>query len=385
MVDVLRSSVVIAFCLAAVLPVRANAAGLIPDRNNQVLIEGKFQDAAPSFLLIFSAEPLKDDRGRPLSSMTLDEIQSFKNRPACVAIKVYGKPLTKPGRMDVFFGTAADADRPWNDGRDFDWHDWEKHSADAWDNVCIVPSPTSAASAASRSPFAIINNVTIRRGSKLLYDSRARESYPNKRPISAGIKPFTAAGRDGKYPVLNLSEEMARFRRDYYEIGDNPILNLAYSDVAQTDKRKYANRGTNWCSEFATSCYRSAGYGTPDPNAGDVHWKNMREFFEKNGRVYSAREVAGWSDREKMERIAPGSFVSILIGDATHSLIFTTWLRERGQPITRYAAVSGNNKGMVWPHDPLALPQPDDWKGKSPAELEKYDAMVYFAVPAAAK
>ena len=385
MIESLRLSAVLSLCAVSLWTAPLLAGGLIPDRYNQVLIEGKFQDAAPAFLLIFSAEPLKDDRGRPLSSLTLDEIRSFENRPDCVAIKVYGKPQSKPGRMDVFFGTAADADRPWNDGRDFDWHDWEKYSADVWDHVYVVPSPTSAASAASRRPFTIINNVTIRRGGKLLYDSRARESYPNKRPINVGIQPFTAVGRDDKFPVLNLSDEMARFRRTYYEIGDNPILSLAYSDVAQTDKRKYANRGTNWCSEFATSCYRQAGYKTPDPNAGDVHWKNMREFFEKNGHVYSAREVAAWTDREKLERITPGSFVSILIGEATHSLIFTTWVSERGQPITRYTALSGNNKGMVWPHDPLQLPTADDWKGKSSAELEKYDAMVYFAVPAAVK
>ena len=146
--------------------------------------------------------------------------------------------------------------------------------------------------------YSSFNNVTIRRGGKVLFDSRARASYPNKRPINVGIKPFTAVARDGALPVFNLSDEMARFRRSYYEIGDNPILAFAYSDLAQTDKRKYANRGTNWCSEFATSCYRQAGYETPDPNAGDVHWKNMREFFEKNGQVFYRARFAGFSGRD---------------------------------------------------------------------------------------
>ena len=61
----------------------------------------------------------------------------------------------------------------------------------------------------------------------------------------------------------------------------------------------------------------------------------------------------------------PGSFVSILIGDSTHSLIFTTWvLPDRGQPITKYAAISGNNKGMVWSHDPLSLPTAQQFEGR---------------------
>jgi hypothetical protein len=352
-------------------------AGLVPDRYNQVILEGKFADAAPSFLLIFSAAPLADARGRPVTTMSLEEIRGFENRPDVVAIKVYGKPQSKPGRMDVFFGPKEDGDRPWNDGKDFAWEDWAKHSADVWDNLCVVASPP----ASGRGAFTVITDVTVRRGGKKLYDSRVRETYPNKRPMNASFKAFSGAPKNGRFPVLNLAEEMARFRREHYELGTNEVLALAYSDLAQTDKRKYARRGTNWCSEFATACYREAGIMTPDPNAGDVHWKNMRAFFEKNGKVYPAREVAGWSDREKLERIKPGSFVSILIGESTHSLIFTTWVQERGKPVTRYAAVSGNNKAMVWPHDPLALPTAESLHGKSAAELAEYDAMVYFGVP----
>jgi hypothetical protein len=94
------------------------------------------------------------------------------------------------------------------------------------------------------------------------------------------------------------------------------------------------------------------------------------------------REVAGWTDAQKQSRIKPGSFVSILIGDSTHSLIFTTWVKpERGGTITKYAALSGNNKGMVWSHDPLRLPTEMDWSGLSAAKLAEYDEKVYFGVP----
>jgi hypothetical protein len=110
----------------------------------------------------------------------------------------------------------------------------------------------------------------------------------------------------------------------------------------------------------------------------------MREFFERNGQVYSAREVAGWSDEKKIATIKPGSFVSILVGNSTHSIIFNTWVTGRGQPISTYTGVSGNNRGMVWPHSPLKLPTPEALAGKTPEQLRDFDQKVYFAVPAAA-
>ena len=358
----------------------AMAGGLLPDRNNQILIEGHFAVQNPAFLLIFSAKPLTDERGRPVQSMTASQAAGFVNSEDQLAIRIYGKPLSRQGRFDVFFGTEADADMPWNDGRDFDWKDWEKYSPDIWDNLCVVPVPPPGTSGNTRA-FAVINDVTIRRGGKVLFDSRARESYPNKRPVRASLKPFTAAVRNGRYPVLNLSANMESFRTQFYELGENPILNLAYSDLGQTEKRKYASRGSNWCSEFATYLYRQCNIMTPDPNRSDVHWRNMREYFEQNGKVYSARDVAGWTDAEKIKRIKPGSFVSIALGDTTHSLVFTTWVIERGQPVTRYTAISGNNRGMVWPHAPLKLPALEDFKAMTPEQLREYDQKVYFAVP----
>jgi hypothetical protein len=120
---------------------------------------------------------------------------------------------------------------------------------------------------------------------------------------------------------------------------------------------------------------------TPDPNKSDVHWRSMREFFEQHGRVYPAREVATWSEERKRAIIKPGSFVSILIGDSTHSIIFTGWVNEQGQPISRYTGISGNNKGMVWPHSPLKLPTPESTAALSLEALRDFDQKVYFAVP----
>jgi hypothetical protein len=73
--------------------------------------------------------------------------------------------------------------------------------------------------------------------------------------------------------------------------------------------------------------------------------------------------------------------VSILLGNSTHSIIFTNWVEERGQPISKYVGISGNNRGMVWPHAPLKLPTPDLFVGMTPEALQEYDQKVYFAVP----
>jgi hypothetical protein len=54
---------------------------------------------------------------------------------------------------------------------------------------------------------------------------------------------------------------------------------------------------------------------------------------------------------------------------------------ESNKPVSQYVGVSGNNKGMVWPHAPIALPTADDLRGKSADELRDYDQKVYIAVP----
>lgn len=353
------------------------AGGLLPDRANKVLIEGQFSNPEQGFLLIFSAKPLCDERDRPVTSMSEKELKALVNGSELVVVKVHGKKPTKPGQFEFSFGTGDDQDQPWNNGRELAWESWAEASSDIWDNLCIVaPLPKAA-----KNSFAAITNVAIIKGDKLLYDSRKRESYPNKKPISVSFARFNAAPKQGNFPVLNLSGPMTKFRREFYEIGDNPYLNTAYADLGQTEKRKYANRGNSWCSEFASWVYRDNGLMTPDPNRSDVHFRSMREFFAQHGHVYPMREVATWSDKEKLARIKPGSFVSILNGDATHSIIFTAWVQNGRGPITTYTGISGNNKGMVWPHAPLKLPTAESWQGMSAAEQSQYDEKVYFAVP----
>jgi hypothetical protein len=354
----------------------AMAGGLLPDRENKVFIQGRFSQQEPSFILIFSAQPLLDAQRQLATGLSAAQIGNLIRGADQIHIRISSKRASRPGQFEYSFGTADDASMPWNDGREFDWKEWEKYSPDLWDNLCLLAAPAANTANAQ----AVVTDVAIYRGGKVLFDSRAKSSFPNKHRIDCSMPDLNLAPRQGRHPVLNLARRMEQFRRLYYELGDNPILNLAYSDLAQTEKRKYARRGANWCSEFSSYIYRSNGIMSPDPDAGDIHWRNLRAFFEKNGRVYPAREVATWTDSKKRETIKPGSFVSILIGDSTHSIIFTGWVSERG-PITQYVGISGNNKGMVWPHSPIKLPSPDQLAKLTPQELAEFDQKVYFAVP----
>lgn len=366
-----------AAALAIVSP--ATAGGILPDRDNRILIGGQFAEQTPGFLLIFSAKPLRDARGQPLTRMASADVGRFVNNREQLLIKVHGKPPSRPNLWEFSFGTLRDADMPWNNGREFGWKDWENYSPDIWDNLCLLAMPQAGTPNRKRAP-AVISAVAILKGGKVLYDSRVHSSYPNKQRIDTSFKAFDLAPQRDVYPLLDLASRMERFRRDYYELGDNPILQLAYADLGQTEKRKYANRGTNWCSEFSSYIFRENGFMTPDPNRGDVHWKNMRTFFEQNGEVHSLHEVSRWPNEKKRAKIKPGSFVSILIGESTHSIIFTTWVVEPGKPITKYVGVSGNNRGMVWPHAPLKLPTSEDLKGMSAEKLRDYEQKAYFGV-----
>lgn len=376
-----RSNVAIAVFLT--LAITCPASAIDPERINQIIIQGRFDSPQPKFTVVFSTKPQVDERKRLLTGITARQLANLKSNADQLVLQLHSKPASNSGRIDYFFGSKQDANMPWNDGREFDWKDWEQQPADIWDNVCIIPLPTKKT---TRGPVAGIASVTIRFNSQLLYDSRKTQSYPNKRPLKVGLPARMMVIQRGKLPVLNLADRIRAFRNDYYELDEHPVLKLAYSDLAQTDRRKYANRGRNWCSEFCSYLYRENKINAPDPNAADVNWKVMREHFEKAGKVYPSREVASWTDQQKRERIKPGSFVSILTSaeGSTHSLMFTTWVNRPGAPLSQYTAVSGNNKGMVWAHSPLTLPTADKTAGMSSEQLAEYDQKVYFAVPNAA-
>lgn len=354
----------------------ANSAlgGILTNHNTEVEIEGTFATAKPEFLLIFSASPLVDAQRRPVTGLAAGEVSKPASSRDQIAIKVHGKAAVA-GRFEYDFGPGRDGAMSWNNGGAFAWRSWDTLSPDIMDHLAIV------CLSAGENSGDVIRSVAVRRNSQLLYNSRATKSDHNKRPMNAAFAPFKAAPQNGQFPVLNLAAAGARFRDAYYEVNGNPILTTAVADLGQTDKRKYVQRGNAWCSEFASWTYRQNGISTPDPNAADVHWRNLRGFFEQNGAVYSAREVAAWSPQKKLATIKPGSCVSILIGDSTHTILFSAWIIEANGGITRYTGFSGNNKGMVWSHGAMKLPDAGTTKGKSKQELADFDQKVFFGVP----
>ncbi len=368
------AGVLAAFMLIAVTDA-VHASGILPETVNQIMIYTKVNDREPVFYAIFSAKPF----GMSLKRAQLHGLVTKRDRRDMLALKLYGKPVEKGDRVSYFFGTAYDGKMPWNSGEDFDWKSWSDYSPDIWDNIAIAYEPPADKRTTAR---VRLQHVVVRRGGKLLLDSRRVESYPNKKRISIKLPRTDLFPSKLTHPLLDLGPVMASFRSVYYEINGS-ILQTAYADLGQTDKSKYANRGNAWCSEFASHVFRANRLRTPDPNSSDVYWKNLRESFEAHGKVHTLREVASWPDSKKLQLIKPGSMVSFFTneGKTTHTALFTTWIRERGQPITTYTGISGCNKGMVWAHAPLALPERDWSKGKTPGQIADYDSKCFFGVP----
>ena len=172
------------------------------------------------------------------------------------------------------------------------------------------------------------------------------------------------------------------FRRDYYETKGNPILVYAYNDLAQTDRTKYSKIAIGWCSEFAAHVYRANGIDAPDPNAQEINWFVLKNYIsQKKGTIYSLREMASWTATEKLDRIKPGSLVSVVTGaGASHTLLFAAWNSK--DHLSSFSAISGNNRGMFWSHPLIKIPMSNVWGNLSTKEFVSWDARSYIAVPA---
>ena len=353
------------------------AGGILPKTLNQVMIYTNVSEEMPTFYLLFSEKPL----AKYIKQADIATLLAQKKRKDILALKVYGKKAASPGRFSYYFGTKLDPDKSWNNGKQFHWEDWAKYSPDLWDNIAIAYQPPAST---YNKKTVLISHVVIRRGGKILLDTRKKSSYANKKKVSFRLPKKNLHPIGDKYPLLSLSKIMKQFRTLYYELtGD--ILQTAYSDLGQTDKNKYAKRGRGWCSEFASYVFRHNGINTPNPNKFDVQWKNLRSYFEKYGHVYTFNEVAAWPDHKKIKLIKPGSVACFLTnkGRTTHTAIFTTWIRrKKGKLINSYAAISGNNFGMVWAHSRLSLPSKKWATDKTEKEIINFNNKCFFGVPA---
>ena len=234
----------------------------------------------------------------------------------------------------------------------------------------------------SESDKAMFSDVSIQRGGMLLYDSRKTQSHINRWPVDSHFSTDILQTDNQSSTVLDLSRSMRLFRRDYYETKGNPILVYAYNDLAQRNRTKYSKSAIGWCSEFAAHVYRANGIEAPDPDFREINWFVLKDYIGRvQGKIYSLREIANWTAKEKMDRIKPGSLVSIVTGaGVSHTLLFTSWNESDG--FSSFSAISGNNQGMVWAHSMIKIPMPDVWENLSGKDFISWDARSYIAVPA---
>src|SRR5688500_15235951 len=78
--------------------------GLLPDRDNRVLRQGRCAQPQPAFLLVFSAQPLRGGRGQPLTTLSDAQATALASHKDQVVLRIYGKSATRPGQFEYSFG-----------------------------------------------------------------------------------------------------------------------------------------------------------------------------------------------------------------------------------------------------------------------------------------
>lgn len=358
------------------------AKGLLPDRNNQITICTDSPVDRPYFTLIFTSQPLAQTISLNQGRITQEQLSQLGKAKESVVVVVGGKkPDKAPSCYDFFFGNERDGNQPWNNGVDFHWQSWTDHSDEVWDNLAIAAG-VSGGDALPQVTITV-NNVIVKRGGMLLFDSRKTRSIPNNNPIAVGIAPSRIGKDQDLFAVVDLGEAMKKFKRLYYELDNTLVLLTAYDDLGQTDNSKYLPVSRGWCSEFASHVYRASGFAAPDPKRGEITWRVIKDHFAKHGKIYGLHEVSRWTQQEREARIKPGSLVSIVTTSGTaHILLLTQWIQSDDNGA--FTAISGNNHGMVWTHPSISLKKllkDEDLKGMSRIELNRYHDRSFIAIP----
>ncbi|MDQ7045012.1 MAG: hypothetical protein Q9M32_03750 [Sulfurimonas sp.] len=347
---------------------------LLPEKNNQIIIYLNQKIKKPTFYMIFSKE---DIAYKNITQKQLEVLVKSKNKDLLL-IKLHSKSSVKAYKYHYFFGNKQeDKNKPWNNGEEFSWKSWKQYDADIWDNVSVVYVPKNL-----KEKTVYIKNIVIRRGGFSLLDTRKKESLISKNKISFKVEKNKSVISDGVYNVYHFGKMMESFKQKFYEIR-SPVLKLAIDDLGQTDKKKYVSRGKNWCSEYAAYLYNENGIIAPNPNKKDLHFKNLKVFYEKNGKVYSFLDVIKWSDSKKVKLIKPGTLVSFCVNDckSAHTVIFNSWTKNKSGKITKFSALSGNNRGMVYFHKKLRLDMFDKKMKHDKKYKTEFLRKSYFAVP----
>src|SRR5687767_14504076 len=98
----MRTSALITTLLAVgLIPSAAlRAGGILPDRINQIIIQGRFDPPQPEFVVVFSAHPLTDSNGRQVASLSARELSALETTEERVVLKLYGKAASEGTRLD---------------------------------------------------------------------------------------------------------------------------------------------------------------------------------------------------------------------------------------------------------------------------------------------
>lgn len=117
-------------------------------------------------------------------------------------------------------------------------------------------------------------------------------------------------------------------------------LYYAAQDLGQTGAKKYVNKDTMWCSEFAAWAIRQNGLDTP---TGSIGTTNLATYFIGKGRYYTKAQVEAGSYLPQ-----PGDYFSIT--DGKHSVLFLGWQSPIGatpKNEDQYLTIEGNNCNAV--------------------------------------
>jgi hypothetical protein len=352
-----------------------HAAGIDSRKNNQIIIYAETLEQQPTFWLVFSKSPLHELTENSNNLILQKDLQKIGQSKTALILKLGEKSATAKNRFDYFIGSIRDQDKSWNNGTQFEPARWQHYDDDIWDNISVIYYSTSEKSSL------LLTDFVVRRSGVTLYDSRIKHTFLNKNPVDFKFKPQMLEKSLDGFKIADFSSAMKIFRNDFYELQQNPLLNDAFSDLAQTDHKKYTKISDGWCSEFVAYIYRKQGYALPDPNSKEINWFILKSSMEKTGgTIYPLKEMHNWTEAEKIQRIKPGSIVSIVTGGGTsHTLLFTQW--NKLEQYSSFSAISGNNNSMVWPHHKIKLPLPTEWNFKNDKDQDSWSRRSYIAVP----
>ena len=116
-------------------------------------------------------------------------------------------------------------------------------------------------------------------------------------------------------------------------------------ELGKTNGCKYGNKycDKNWCSEFASWCYRKSGYNTPSGNIRNGV-SSLKDWFKNHGGLYSRWDIL-------TEKYKPKNGDYMAVNGNSHSVIFVEWINREPNTcpteLTKFRVINGSNRKAV--------------------------------------